>query len=74
MTLPCIPPVPPSVEDVVAACSEVTDWAKLGASLGVPESDLDNISHTHEEDAGKCREALFKVGGAGGWVGLEGWR
>ena len=56
--------VPPSLEELMPACSGVSDWAKLGASLGLPESDIDNISHTHEDDAEKCKEALFKVGGA----------
>ena len=43
-----------------AACDDVMEWVELGATLHMPQSDLDNID-CHEEDPARCRQELFKV-------------
>ena len=43
-----------------AACHDVMEWVELGATLHMPQSDLDNID-CHEEDPARCRQELFKV-------------
>ena len=45
----------------MSVCDDVMEWVELGASLHTPQSDLDNIEHTHGEDPARCRRELFKV-------------
>ena len=45
----------------MSVCDDVMEWVELGASLHTPQSDLDNIEHTHGEDPARCRRELLKV-------------
>ena len=45
----------------MSVCDDVMEWVELGASLHTPQSDLNNIEHTHGEDPACCRRELFKV-------------
>ena len=46
----------------MSECEEVgQEWAELGATLRMTQSDLDNIEHSHGEDPDRCRRELFKV-------------
>ena len=52
----------PKLEQVMSECDDVKEWVELGAALHMPQSDLDNIEHSHGDDPARCRRELFKVG------------
>ena len=45
----------------MSECDDVEEWVELGAALHTPQSELDNIEHSHRDNPARCRRELFKV-------------
>lgn len=45
----------------MSECDDVAEWVELGAALHTPQSELDNIEHSHGDNPARCRRELFKV-------------